>query len=80
MKARGRAAQRASCGVCVLQVQELQEEGWKVDEAPHVIVVGTKGAVFLSAQPPARKPPSDRWWMHGFNPVRGTGSILSVGS
>ena len=31
-------------------VGKLREEGWKVDEAPHVIVVGAKGAVFLRAQ------------------------------
>ena len=31
-------------------VGKLREEGWKVDEALHVIVVGAKGAVFLSAQ------------------------------
>ena len=38
-------------------VGKLREEGWKVDEAPHVIVVGAKGAVFLSAQPPSEEAP-----------------------
>ena len=31
-------------------IAALQAENWKVDATPHVIVLGAKGAVFLSGQ------------------------------